>query len=262
MGKSNAGTRFGCPEWREAISAMADGELSPSEQNRVWQHLQTCPDCRQYYRQLQAVRKRIHRTNWALLWSKAVRENRRLRRLLVAGVLLAALASAGITFGLVRRFTTTPQMTPTVAIGVFRYHLSVPPEWSFNPNCQSGVKCMTEKASVMPVRFPFPKNTENWERAGICECLGAPLVVYLATFNGHPLMLLHFNTSLLPLRADEGSKVCCCDKTLRCYVTEDVHLLFWQEGKDGFALLVPFGKLNPFQIIPHIKVVARGQKGP
>ena len=244
----------GCPEWAEAINAMVDGELAPSEHHRVWQHLQTCPTCRQYYRQLQAVRKRMQRTHWASLWAKAIRENRRLRRWLVVGVLVAAFLSASVTFGLVRRLFVPPQMTPLAAIGIFRYHSQVPPEWTFNPCCVSGAACMVEKAKVKPVKLTLPQKPNAWERAGICECLGAPLAVYYTTVNQKPVMFLHFNTNLMPLKADEGTTVKWGEKRLRCYVLDEVHLLLWQEGQNGYALLVPFGELNPLQILPHIKL--------
>lgn len=254
MDKISANSTSGCSEWTEAINAMVDGELSPSEHHRVWQHLRTCSRCRQYYRQLQAVQKRVRRTNWASLWLKAVQENRRLKRRLVIGVLLAAIFSASIAFGLARKFISSPQMTPVAAVGIFRYHLSVPPEWTFNPCCSSGAACMTEKAKVKPVKLAMPQTQSTWEKAGICECLGAPLVLYHAKLDRQPVMFLHFNTDLLPLKAENTTVVRWRGKTLNCYIIDNVHLLLWRDGKEGYALLVPFGKVNPLQILPRLKL--------
>jgi len=107
---------------------------------------------------------------------------------------------------------------------------------------------------VKPVKLTMPQNPNAWERAGICECLGVPLAVYYTTVNRKPVMFLHFNTNLLPLKADESTTVKWGKKTLRCYILDEVHLLLWQEGQNGYALLVPFGELNPLQILPHIKL--------
>jgi len=254
MDKVDANLISGCPEWSEAINAMVDGELPSSEHHRVWQHLQTCPRCRQHYRQLQAIRKRMQKTNWAFLWAKAIKENRRLRRWLVAGTLFAALLSASLTFGLARRLFKPPQMTPTSAIGIFRYHSHAPLEWSFNPCCLSGATCMAERAKVIPAKLTLPKNPNAWERAGICECLGVPVAVYCATVNRQPIMFLNFNTNLLPLKLDGGTVVKWDEKILHCYVVDDVHILLWREGQHGCALLVPFGKVNPLQILSRIRL--------
>jgi hypothetical protein len=82
----------------------------------------------------------MQRTHWASLWAKAIRENRRLRRWLVVGILVAAFLSAGLTFGLVRHLFVPPQMTPLAAIGIFRYHSQVPPEWTFKPLLRFGCR--------------------------------------------------------------------------------------------------------------------------
>lgn len=253
MDKIDANLNSGCPEWSEAISAMVDGELAPSEHHRLWQHLQTCPTCRQYYRQLQSIRKRMKRTHWASLWAKAIRENRRLRLWLVVGTLVAALLSASLTFGLVRHLFNSPQMTPLAAIGIFRYHLIVPPEWTFNPCCSSGAACMAERAKVKPVTLKMPQKPNAWERAGICDCLGVPLTIYYTTVKQKPVMFLHFNTNLLPLKVDGSTIVRWDRKILHCSVVDEVHLLLWQERQNGYALLVPFGEVNPLKILPHIK---------
>lgn len=255
MGELDALSKQGCPEWRDAINAMVDGELSPSEQQRLWAHLQTCPQCRQHYRQLQALKSRVRKANWAALWAKAIRENRRLRRWLVAAVLITAAVSAAATASLVQHFRKQPQMTPTAAIGVFRYHSLNPPEWTFNPHCESGSNCMArEKARVSPVKFRAQKSCVCCERAGVCECLGAPVLVYSLKVNEQPAMLLHFNTSVLPIKATEGTIVRLGGKVLSCYIVDDLHLLLWQERQNGFALIVPYGKVNPLKLVEQIEV--------
>ncbi len=243
-----------CPEWRDGISAMVDGELSPSEHHRLWLHLQSCQQCRSYYRQLKAVRSRLQKTNWAALWSKAIKENRRLRRWFFAAVLLTALASTVVTAGLTHRFWKKPLMTPTAAVGIFRYHLQNPPEWSFNPNCPSSCQCMAERTKVMPVRLNLPAKPNPWEWVGICDCLGVQVAIYFTTFQGQPIMLLNFNTKILPLKAEEGTTVNWNGKEMRCYIVADVHLLLWQEGDMGFALIVPYGKVNPLNIVSRIRI--------
>lgn len=256
MDKFDKTANQGCLEWRDAISAMVDGELSPSEQQRLWMHLQVCPDCRQHYRELQAVRSRIQKTNWAALWAKAIRENRKLRRWLVAAVMLTAVVSVTATAAIVQHFRKQPQMTPTAALGIFRYHLLNPPEWTFNPSCEAGSNCMAkEKAHVTPVKLRSPEREVCCERAGICECLGAPILVYLLKVNGQPVMLLHFNTSTLPIKASEGTVVRLSDKTLSCHIIADMHLLLWREEQNGFALIVPYGKVNPLKLVERIDVM-------
>lgn len=255
MGRFDKFINQGCPEWTEAINAMVDGELSPSEQHRLWMHLQTCPECRQRYRQLQAVRSRIQKANWAALWAKAIRENRKLRRWLVAAIILTAIVSVSATTALVRHFRKQPQMTPTAALGIFRYHSLNPFEWAFNPHCEVGSSCMAQaKASVAPVRLMTQKGEIQYERAGVCECLGVPILVYLLKVNGQTAMLLHFNASIFPIRAEEGVIVRLKDKTLYCYIIDDLHLLLWQKHQNGFALIVPYGKVNPLRLVEQIKI--------
>ncbi|MFN3422219.1 MAG: anti-sigma factor family protein [Armatimonadota bacterium] len=241
-----------CQEWKDAISAMVDGELSPSEQQRLWRHLQTCPNCRQHYRQLQAVRSRVQKANWAYLWMKAIRENRRLKRFLFIATFATAILSAWVTSSLVGRLRNPPLMTPTSAVGIFRYHLHNPFEWTFNPKCPESCSCMAEKAEVVPVRLNLSPKSHTWERMGICECLGAPVAVYLTTVEGQPVMLINFNTKLLPLKSEGGTLVRWVDKNLRCYIISDSHLLLWQEGQQGYALIVPHGKVNPLNLLPHL----------
>lgn len=255
MDKFEKSANQGCPEWRDAISAMVDGELSPSEQQRLWMHLQTCPNCRQHFRELQAVRNRVQKANWAALWAKAVRENRKLRKWLVAAVLLTAVVSVTATAALVQRFRKHPQMTPTAAIGVSRYHLLNPPEWTFNPSCYFGSHCMAqEKAHITPVRLGTQKGEIRCERAGICECLGVPVLVYSLKINGQPATLLQFNPSILPIKATNGTIVRLSNKTLNCYIIADMHLLLWQERQNGFALIVPYGKVNPLKLVEQIEI--------
>ncbi len=255
MDRFDKSAKQGCPEWVDAISAMVDGELSPSEQQRLWMHLQSCPECRQHYRQLQAVRSRIQKANWAALWAKAIRENRKLRRWLVAAILLTAVVSVTATAAIVQRFRKQPQMTPTAALGIFRYHSLNPPEWTFNPNCEVGSSCMAqEKAHVTPVKLATQKGEARYERAGVCECLGVPILVYLLKVNEQPAMLLHFNASTLPIKAADGTIVRLSNKTLNCHIVDDMHLLLWQEGQNGFALIVPYGKINPLKLVEQIKV--------
>ncbi|MFN4179137.1 MAG: anti-sigma factor family protein [Armatimonadota bacterium] len=244
-----------CQEWRDAISAMVDGELSPSEQQRLWRHLQTCPNCRQHYRQLQAVRGRIQKANWASLWMKAIRENRRLKRFLFVAIFATAILSAWVTSGLVGHLRNPPLMTPTSAVGILRYHLHNPFEWTFNPTCPESCRCMADKAEVVPVRLKLPSKSQAWERMGICECLGEPVAVYLATIEGQPVMLINFNTKLLPLKSEEGTLVRWVDRNLHCYIISDSHLLLWQEGQQGYALIVPHGKVNPINLLPHLTLV-------
>ncbi|MCS7185317.1 MAG: zf-HC2 domain-containing protein [Armatimonadetes bacterium] len=252
IGKSH---NRGCPEWSDAISAMVDGELSPYEQQRLWMHLQTCPNCRQYYRQLQAVKTRVQKTNWAALWAKAIRENRKLRKWLVAAVVLTAIVSVTATTSVIQHFRKQPQMTPTAALGIFRYHLLNPFEWAFNPSCEAGSSCMAkEKANVTPIRLGTQKGKVQSERAGVCECLGVPILVYLLKVNGHPVMLLHFNISTLPIKLSDSTVVCLSDKTLNCRIVADMHLLIWRERQNGFALIVPYGKVNPLKLVEQIEI--------
>jgi len=242
-----------CPEWRDAISAMVDGELSPSEQHRLWLHLHSCEQCRSYYRQLRAVQSRLQKANWASLWSKAIKENRRLRLWLFTGILLTAVISAIVTANLTHHFGEKPLMTPTTAVGIFRYHLHNPIEWAFNPHCPSSCQCMSERTKVLPVQLSLPTRLNAWDWMGICDCLGAPVATYFTTFQGQPTMLLNFNTKLLPLKAEDGTTVNWNGKEIRCYIVTDTHLLFWQEGDMGFALIVPYGKVNPLNIISRIR---------
>lgn len=254
MDRFDKAEKQGCPEWKDAISAMVDGELSPSEQQRLWMHLQVCPDCRQHYRELQALKNRIQKASWATLWAKAIRENRKLRRNLVAAIILTAIVSVTVTAAFVQHFRKQPQMTPTAALGVFRYHLHNSPEWTFNPSCDVGSSCMAqEKANVTPAKLVMREGEVCCERAGICECLGAPILVYLLKVKEQPAMLLQFNTSVLPMKAIDGTIVRLTDKTLNCYVISDMHLLLWQERKNGFALVVPYGKINPLKLVEQIK---------
>ncbi len=241
----------GCAEWREAISAMVDGELAPSEQHRLWEHLRLCPACRHYYRQLQAVQKRLRQTHWAALWAKAVRENARLRRWLLFGVLLAALVSASATVGLVRHFWRSPTMTPQVALGIIQYHAHIPPDWVFNPKCSASISCMGEQLKVPQPRFA-PK-VRQWERVGICQCLSVPVGFYQFAFQGHSVVLLHFNANALPMKVDAGSQVRWGKKCLHCCVVADKHLLMWREGDSGFVLAVPFGEINPLLLLAHLE---------
>ncbi|MCS7265321.1 MAG: zf-HC2 domain-containing protein [Armatimonadetes bacterium] len=243
-----------CPEWKDAISAMVDGELAPSEHHRLWLHLQSCQKCRDYYRQLKAVQSRLRKANWAALWAKAIKENRRLRRWLFAAVLLTAIVSTAVTASLVRHFWKPTLMTPMAAIGIFRYHLHNPPEWTFNPNCPSSCQCMAEKTQVVPVRLNVPTKPNSWDWMGICDCLGVPVSIYFANIQNQPVMLLNFNTKLLPMKAEEGTTVNWDGKEIRCYIVSDAHLLLWQESNCGFALIVPYGKINPLNLISRIKV--------
>ncbi len=251
MGKFNAPIRQSCPEWEDALSAMVDGELPPSEQHHLWQHLRTCPACRQRYRELQALRHRLQGTGWAMLWAKAIRENQRLRRWLVAATLLTAIASAGATFGLARRFWMRPAMTPQVAIGIFRYHLHEPVEWIVNPTCPTSLECMAQKTFVPPIKAT-PSNAKLL-RTGICQCAGVPVALYLWEVNNEPVLLLHFNALSLPLQLPQGAKVLWQGKTLHCFVIADTHLLMWQEEANGFVLAMPYGKVNPLQFLSQIQ---------
>lgn len=246
---------LGCPEWREAISAMADGEGVPSEQQRVWQHLRQCASCRAYYRQLQALRHRLNKTNWAALWAQTLRENRRLRHWLLAAIVLTALFSVGVTVAFVRRLWHPPVMTPMAAIGLFQHHLNTPPEWVFSPYCLSGAACLlNEKAKVTPVQFVALNRWGKWEQAGICQCLGCSVVLYRLTVNDQPVMLLQFNINGLPLQISEGERFSFNGRPLHCVLMADKHLLFWQEGQSGLVLIAPSGTVNPFVILQHIVV--------
>lgn len=45
--------------WFELISAAADGELAPEDQDRLDRHLGTCPECRVLAQQVDAQRRRV-----------------------------------------------------------------------------------------------------------------------------------------------------------------------------------------------------------
>lgn len=245
---------LGCPEWREAISAMADGEASPSEQQRTWAHLQNCPSCQVYYRHLQAVKKRLNRTNWASLWMQAVRENQKLRRWLFVAVVGAVIVSVGLTATFIRRFWRTPLMTPLVAAAIYRQHLQVPFETPINLSCQMAMKCqVTNALHLPPLQRAAIESQGNLERVGICNCAGCPVAVYQLKVRANPVMILQFNTNDLPLKVDKASKITSEECSAACTVVAGLHMLLWQEGSCGVALIVPEGKVNPFPIVRYIQ---------
>jgi hypothetical protein len=241
-----------CPTWREAISAMVDGELAPTEQQALWAHLRHCAACRAYYRQLAALRQRLHRTDVVRLWLQSVKTNRQLRRGLVVAVIVTALLSAGLTASFARRWWQSPVMTPPVAVGLFERHLQAPPEWQANPHCFAGMECLHQQTNTTVPQFLALPHWGRLERMGICECLKTPIALYRLTVNGQPVLLFQFSADRLPLQTPEGERFTFNGRTVTCTVIGDVHLLMWQERGQGFVLATPSGKVNPFQVLQRI----------
>ncbi|GBC98136.1 hypothetical protein HRbin17_00633 [bacterium HR17] len=242
----------GCAQWRESLSALVDGELPFSEQRAVWEHLRGCASCRAYYRQLSALQRRLHRTDPVTLWLRTLRANRWWRRALVASVMLTALLSAGATAFFVHRWWYAPAMTPIAAAGLFNHHAAVPPEWQANPSCAVGIACLGERTATAQPQFIALPRWGRLERAGVCECLGVPIALYQLTVQRSPVLLLQFNTDQLPLQAPAAERLVINGQPLTCTVVADTHVLMWQRGKQGFALVAPFGKVNLFQVFHHI----------
>lgn len=241
-----------CVTWREAISAMVDGELAPAKQQALWAHLHHCPSCRAYYRQLAALRQRIHRTDVVRLWLRSVKTNQRLRRGLVAAVIVAVLLSAGITASFGRRWWHSPIMAPPVAVGLFERHLQAPPEWQVNPNCFAGAACLHQRTNTTALRFFALPRWGRLEQMGICECLKTPIAFYRLTVNGQPVLLFQFSLARLPLHLPEQERFTVSGRTVACTVIGDVHLLIWQEHGQGFVLTARSGMVNLFQVLQHI----------
>ncbi len=231
---------------------MVDGEIAPNDQQRLWQHLQICPSCRSRYRELQALRTRLKRTNWASLWAKAVSENRRLRRWLVAAILFTALLSVSATFGIIRYLRPPLAMTPQMAIGIIQYHQAVAPEWVFNLNCPSSRACLVQKTNLAPLLLPPNLSASTPCQVGLCTCLGQPVVLYRFTVQKVPVTILHFNTRRLPLKITGSRGVLWCAQPLHCFIISEIHLLMWEKGENGFALAVPYGSINPLELLPKL----------
>jgi len=241
-----------CATWREAISAMVDGELAPSEQKALWAHLRHCAACRAYYRQLAALRQRLHRTDVVRLWLQSVKANRRLRRGLVAAIIVTALLSAGVTASFVRRRWKPPVMTPPIAVGLFERHLQAPPEWQANPHCFAGMECLHQRtATIAPLFLALPR-WGRLERMGLCECLKTPIALYRLTVHGQPVLLFKFPVDRLPLQPTEQERFTFNGRTVTCAVVGDVHLLMWQERGQGFVLAARSGTVNLFQVLQRI----------
>ncbi len=232
---------------------MVDGEIAPADQQRLWQHLQTCSSCRSRYRELQALRARLKRTNWASLWAKAVSENRRLRRWFVAGILLTALLSVSATFGIIRYLRPSLAMTPQMAIGIVQYHQAVAPEWVFNLNCPSSQACLTQKTNLAPLFLSsYHLSAPTPHQVGLCTCLGQPVVLYRFTIQRVPVTVLHFHTHHLPLKVTGSYRVLWCDQPLHCFIISEIHLLMWEKDENGIALAVPYGSINPLELLPKL----------
>lgn len=241
-----------CVAWREAISAMVDGELAPAEQQALWAHLHHCPSCRAYYRQLAALRQRLHRTDVVRLWLQSVKANQRLRRSLVAAIIVTALLSAGVTASLVRRWWQSPVMTPPIAVGLFERHLQAPPEWQANPNCFAGAECLLQRTNTTSLQFLALPYWGQLERMGVCECLKTPIAFYRLTVNGQPVLLFQFSLARLPLQLPEQERFTFNGRTVACTIIGNAHLLIWQEHGQGFVLAARPGAVNLFQILQRI----------
>lgn len=48
-----------CKKYRKSMSAYLDGEISPSKQAKLSQHLNSCPSCRSYFENLKVIQDKI-----------------------------------------------------------------------------------------------------------------------------------------------------------------------------------------------------------
>ncbi len=242
-----------CIHWREWISALTDGEGNPSQRSAVWAHLRRCPPCRAYYRSLMAVKHRLQKVSWAHLLSEALARNRRMRRWAIVAVVSTAVLSVWATGRVVHYFFPTPTMTPLVAAGLYLQHLRTPPEALLNDQCPTGMACQIQHTlQIRAVPFMSLKRLASKVSAGLCDCVGQPVLIYRLERNGPPVFLLFFNANDLPLRKQGAGPITFAGRQVYCSFVSGLHVLLWHDGIEGAGIVAPQGQVNPFLLLPHL----------
>jgi len=115
-------------KYREWISAYFDGELTPTQKKELEQHLQTCPECRQEFEEMDSFESLMAKVSlpqpseevWTMFWTSVY--NRLERRI---GWILLSLGSIILLFfgayHLVEELIKDPNLPLLMKIGILSF---------------------------------------------------------------------------------------------------------------------------------------------